>query len=149
MELPAGAYEFTAHFGDYDGQAAGSYVAAALGTSLPDTEDLASQALGYTEMQSKSGTCTSNSVFFVLPEPAEVSVGLVVNMGGLQCMAFSSFSLTKYPLEQIEALPEGIEPVTQPEAQRDDTIYDLSGRRVLRPEQGGVYIIGKQKVILK
>ena len=124
-------------------------MAAALGTGLPDTEKLELEALGYAEMQAKSDVYPSNSLFFVLPEAGEVSVGMVVNMGGMSCTSFSAFSLTKYPFERIEPLPEGIGTVVLPATKQGGAIYDLSGRRVTRPERGGVYIIGGQKVVLK
>ena len=149
ISLPAGAYEFTAIYGENEGNASGCYLAAALGTGLPDTEKLELEALGYAEMQAKSDVYPSNSLFFVLPEAGEVSVGMVVNMGGMSCTSFSAFSLTKYPFERIEPLPEGIGTVVLPATKQSGAIYDLSGRRVTRPERGGVYIIGGQKVVLK
>ena len=149
VELPAGAYVLTATYGEFEGNGAGSYLAVAAGQTLPNTADLAAQALAYTAMEAKSDQYPSNSLFFVLPEPTEVSLGMVVNMNGQNCATFSAFNLVKYPLEQIEALPEGIEDITLTQEKRDGTIYDLYGRRVIRPERGGVYIIGGQKVMVK
>ena len=149
MTLPAGAYCFTATYGQYEGNGAGSYLAVAPGKGLPNSADLETKALGYMAMEAKSDAHPSNSLSFVLTEATEVSLGMVVNMNGQNCATFSAFNLVKYPLEQIEALPEGIEDITLTQEKRDGTIYDLYGRRVIRPERGGVYIIGGQKVMVK
>lgn len=149
ITLPAGAYIFTANYGAYEGAAKGCYLVAAPGKGLPDTAELGTAALGFTPMKEKSTTVTSNEVYFMLNEESEVSLGLVCNMSGQTCMTISSFGLQSTTYEHlvndltgIEDIPVSVTPVSK-------AIYDLSGRRVLRPVRGGVYIIGGQKVVLK
>lgn len=89
----------------------------------------------------------SNSVFFVLTEETEVSLGLVVNMSGLQCMTFSSFSLTCYPVEHIGEPSDGIEAAGQsPGSGSNGILCDLNGRLVSKAQKG-VYIINGKKVV--
>ena len=92
VTLPAGNYTFAAMF-DYEKSCGNSFVVAAQGTTLPTTEDL-DQALGYTAMNS-NGT---NAVSFLLTEETTVSVGLLVNMSGKQCMTIQRFSLSSSPI---------------------------------------------------
>jgi hypothetical protein len=47
-------------------------------------------------------------------------------------------------------VPSGIDDVdASPDNGTNAFIYDVSGRRVLRPTQNGVYIINNKKVIVK
>lgn len=150
VTLPAGAYLFTANYGSYEGQAAGTYLVAAAGEGLPDTDQLeAAPTLGYKLMEPKSGSVTSNSMFFIVSEETEVSLGVLSNLSGQQCMTVESFSLSSYPCSTIVNDPSGIADVIQQNGKRNNTIYDIYGRRVLKPVKGGVYIIGGQKVVLK
>lgn len=150
VKLPAGAYMFTANYGTYEGQANGTYLVAAEGAGLPDTDALDSApTLGYTLMDEKSDANMSNTLFFIVTEETEVSIGVLSNLSGKNCMTVKSFSLMNYPCETIENDPAGISDAVLQQSKRGNAIYDLYGRRVLKPEKGGVYIIGGQKVILK
>ena len=92
VTLPAGYYTFTAVYDDYfEGQCGSSYVVAAKGNTLPMTDEL-DHALAYTAMKPK-GQAGSNSVDFLLAEETTVSVGLLVNMSGSQCMTIQKFTL--------------------------------------------------------
>ena len=94
MTLPAGYYTFTAEYGvGLEGQCGGSYLVAAVGNTLTETDNL-SEALAYTAMKD-NGQVTANSVSFVLTEETTVSVGLLVNMSGQCCMTLQRFSLVK------------------------------------------------------
>ncbi|MBQ2123181.1 MAG: DUF5013 domain-containing protein [Bacteroidaceae bacterium] len=94
ITLPAGFYTFAVQYDDYyEGQCGASYVVAAKGNALPTTEEL-SQALAYTAMKGKAQTAT-NSVSFLLTKETMVSVGLLINMSGQQCMTLQRFSLSK------------------------------------------------------
>ena len=159
IDLPAGAYVFTANYGDYSGEADGCYLVAAAGNTLPNTDDLATQSIAFAPMVSKSATVANNSLFFAVSEPTTVSLGILASMKGEQSITFQSFGLTAYTLTQIEPLDdpgyvEGIAPITiQPTDQPfgslgQGKIYDLSGRRVTIPGKG-IYIIGGRKVMVK
>lgn len=94
VELAAGFYSLEVEYDSrFEGQCGGSYVVAALGKTLPVTEEL-SQSLGYTAMKEK-GTASVNKVDFVLTEKSTVSLGLVVNMTDKKCMAIQRFTLKR------------------------------------------------------
>ncbi len=146
VDLPAGAYVLTAHYGDYDGQADGCYLVAAKGNELPTTANVVNEALAAKAMDSK-GTANTNSAFFVLTEQTTVSLGILANMAGQQCLSIESFSLATLPISPMEGYVDGVEELPTPASlNRSNTIYDLSGRRIRIPGKG-VYIIGGRKVM--
>lgn len=149
MTLPAGAYCFTATYGQYEGNGAGSYLAVAAGKGLPNSADLETKALGYMAMEAKSDAHPANSLNFVLTEQTEVSLGMVVNMNGKNCATFQSFSLMKSNVETIVPLPTSIAPVSPDAPGTTAPLYDILGRRVWTPVRGGVYIRGGQKIVVK
>ena len=103
ITLPAGSYTFTAAYDDtYEGQCGNSYLVAAVGTTLPNTADI-QQALAATAMQPKSGSVTENTIHFVLAEETTISLGLLVNMGGKNCMTLKSFTLEKSNVTILQA----------------------------------------------
>lgn len=149
ITLPAGAYTLTTNFGgEHQGQAEGNYLVVAEGTTLPNTADLDREALAYTAMQPQEVTLT-NAVSFILGEETQVSLGLLCNMSGKQCMVTKSFTLTQLAYEPIENDPDGITSLPQTDKRRDAAIYDLAGNRILTPRKGGIYIINGQKVMTK
>ena len=94
MELTAGYYTLEVEYDKtYEGQCGSSYVVAALGNTLPATNDL-SQSIGYTAMKEK-GAASVNMIDFVLMDKATVSLGLVVNMTDKKCMAIQRFTLKR------------------------------------------------------
>lgn len=147
ITLPAGAYKFTAYYGKYEGQADGTFLVAAPGNTLPDTENLADLALGYKNMDSKN-SAAFNTVTFLVTEPTEVSLGILSNLTGQSCLSLSKFSLEMYEIIRIVHDPTGIEDILTPEEinTNNRNIYDLSGRKIRVPGKG-VYIIGNKKVI--
>lgn len=146
IDLPAGAYMFSAHYGNYEGDADGCYLVVGNGNSLPDTKDI-SKAFAYKAMESKSNA-SQNDLFFVLTEPATISLGILANLAGQQCLSVKSFTLTQYPLSKMEGLVDTINGATidTPASINAHPIYDLSGRRVNIPGKG-IYIIGGKKVV--
>lgn len=147
IELPAGAYMFSANYGNYDGDADNCYLVIGNGTGLPNTQQL-SEALAYKAMESKVNT-NQNELFFVLTEPTTVSLGILANLAGQQCLSIKSFVLTQYPLSPMEGLVDAIADATidtPASINAQKHIYDLSGRRVNIPGKG-VYIIGGKKVV--
>ena len=152
VTLPAGNYTFTAEYHDkWEGQCGNSYIVVNEGAGLPNTADIKG-ALAYTKMLDKDNTM-SNSARFSLKEETKVSLGLLVNMDGKQCMVIKKFTLTTDNTEYIDANGEtltSIECITEvDEREGDNAIYDLQGRKVLVPKEGGIYIKNGRKVLVK
>ncbi|MBQ5880381.1 MAG: DUF5013 domain-containing protein, partial [Bacteroidaceae bacterium] len=104
ITLPEGSYTFTATYdGTYEGQSGSSYIVAATGKGLPNTDELNAESLTHQLMLPKSGSCDGNSITFVLTEETEVSLGLVVNMNGQLCMTIQNFTLTRSNVTSLEA----------------------------------------------
>ena len=103
ITLPAGTYTFTAHYDEtYEGECGNSYLVVANGAGLPTTANIASQSIASQAMSPKSSTVTSNSVTFTLSKESTISLGLVINMSGKQCLAIKQFSLVRLPVTVIE-----------------------------------------------
>ena len=155
ITLPAGFYTFIAEYGSFEGQCGQSYLVAAQGKGLPNTEDL-DEAISYAAMKPK-GVMSSNSVSFLLEEETTVSIGLVVNMSGESCLTLQRFILTKSQAVvygETENIPGGIESVAV-DVVAPKGIYDLMGRQ-LRADSNhteglapGIYIIDGRKVVIK
>ena len=65
---------------------------------------------------------------------------------------YSSSKIDNYTIKSAEYSPAsttGIESIAIDEEKADNVIYDLSGRRVLNPEQKGIYIANGKKVLVK
>ena len=65
---------------------------------------------------------------------------------------YSSPKIDNYTIKSAEYSPAsttGIESIAIDEEKADNVIYDLSGRRVLNPEQKGIYIANGKKVLVK
>ena len=152
VTLPAGYYTFTAQYDDtYEGQCGGTCLVAAKGNTLPVTDNL-SQALAYTAMKGKS-TAKENHVSFLLSEETTVSLGLLVNMSGQNCMTLQQFALTQSEVTitgTTEEIPAAITYNTHDTDTPDNApkgIYDLTGRLLRtdsRNTQGlapGLYIV--------
>ena len=102
IKLPAGMYTFVANYDEkYEGECENSYLVAAKGKGLPDTNRL-SEALNATLMSPKSAT-TNNKLEFLLQEETEVSLGLVINMTNKKCMVIHDFQLLSKKAEELEA----------------------------------------------
>ena len=105
ITLPAGYYTFEAEYDSYyEGQCGGSYVVAAIGNTLPVTEDLP-DCLAYTSMRPK-GSAGVNTVNFILSEQTTVSLGLLVNMNGKLCMTIQRFTLKRSDIKTNGTAPE-------------------------------------------
>lgn len=146
VTLEPGLYTFTANYGTYEGQSAGCYLVAAKGKGLPDTAVLPNESINYLDMAPKTSDVTSNTLVFQVAERTEVSLGIVANMSGKQCLAIRSFALNYCPAEVMQPLPDGIGAV------KGDNplvrgIYDMNGRRVNAPRRGNLYIIDGNKVV--
>ena len=153
VTLPAGNYTFTAEYHEtWEGQCGNSYLVVDEGAGLPNTSDIKS-ALAYTEMLDKDNTM-SNSVRFSLKEDTEVSLGLLVNIDGKQCMVIKKFTLERDNTEYIDANGEtatSIESIEEVKTENGKLkgIYDLQGRKVLEITSPGIYIIKGKKVLVK
>ena len=145
VTLPAGAYTFTANYGKYEGESSNCYLVAAAGSKLPNSSML-SNAIAYKAMATKDET-SSNTLVFFFTEPTTVSLGILANMAGNQCLSIDSFVLNAYTLTKLEGTTNGINDVINAEdINNSKDVYDLSGRRVNIPGKG-VFIIGGKKVI--
>lgn len=102
MTLPAGAYTFTATYGEYEGECGESYLVVSKERGLPDTENIEDDAIAYVKMKPKSAT-NANVLSFVLEEETTVSLGLLINMTGNQCCTIKEFNLVRNGVEIIEA----------------------------------------------
>lgn len=153
VTLPKGNYTFTAEYHEkWEGQCGNSYILAAEGKGLPNTADI-DDAIAHTKMLDKDNAM-SNSVRFSLAEETTVSLGLLVNIDGKQCMAIKKFILTSDNTEYIEADGEtvtSIECIEEVKGVNEKLkgIYDLSGRKLEQVTQPGIYIIDGKKAVIK
>ena len=147
--LPAGKYKFIAKYDTWEGESGNSYLVAAQGEGLPDTEYV-TEAIAYTKMKEYDYTTVfSNEIEFVLEEETEVSLGLVVNLSYRSCMTIKEFILEWEEIEKSDGdgvitTIENIEDVT-----RSGTIYNLQGIEVLKPLKGNIYIKDGKKIVIK
>ena len=102
VTLPAGAYKFSAYYGDFEGECGHCYLAVAEGHGLPNTAEVESKSLMAKKMVSKE-EAMSNSVEFVLTEDTEVSLGLVINQADKSCMTIKNFKLVRNEVTVLEA----------------------------------------------
>ena len=153
ITLPEGSYTFTAKYhSTWEGQCGDSYVVVDEGVGFPNTSDITS-ALAYTKMVEK-GSAMSNSTKFYLDKETEVSLGLLVNLGGKQCMTIQSFVLERDNTEYLDANYEdatSIECIEEVNTENGKVkgIYDLSGRKLEQVTQPGIYIINGKKAFIK
>lgn len=142
-ELEPGIYTLSVEFGQH-GAAGDTYLVAAEGETLPNSENLEKEALGYTRLS--DGTMT-----FVVPEKTRVALGVLVgNMSGKSIFTIQKFNLTMAPLDIRYA--DGIHEAEidlEGTASTLNGAYDLSGRRVVAPQQGQLIIKQGQKYIKK
>lgn len=153
VTLPAGNYTFTAEYHDtWEGQCGNSYILAAEGKGLPNTANI-DDAIAHTKMLDKDNAM-SNSVRFSLDEETTVSLGLLVNIDGQQCMVIKKFTLETDNTEYIEADGETLTSIECIEEVKGENgklkgIYDLSGRKLEKITQPGIYIIDGKKTFIK
>ena len=142
IELPEGIYNLSVEFGQH-GAAGDSYLVAAPGQSLPDGDDLATEALGYAPLSDASMT-------FIVSEKQPVNLGvLVATMSGSSIFTIKEFKLSRTDLTVLEAaIPDGIADVPL-SAAASEAFYDLTGRRVLHPAPGQIYLTNGRKVIAR
>ena len=151
--LPKGNYTFTAEYHDtWEGQCGNSYILAAEGKGLPNTANI-DDAIAHTKMLDKDNAM-SNSVRFSLDEETTVSLGLLVNIDGQQCMVIKKFTLETDNTEYIEADGETLTSIECIEEVKGENgklkgIYDLSGRKLEKITQPGIYIINGKKTFIK
>lgn len=142
IELPEGLYTLSVTFGQH-GTAGDSYLVASTGSTLPDGDALESGALSYAPLG-------DGAVTFVVAEPQTVNLGvLVASMGGQSIFTIREFKLTRSPLDIREAgIPDGVDNVSLSTASTT-AFYDLTGRRVLHPAPGQIYICNGRKVMAR
>lgn len=108
VELPAGFYQLAVDFGNYQ-NFLNTYLVVNKGVGIPDVENL-DEALIYSNIASKS-------VAFQLDEPAELSLGFLVDWeaSAWGCGTVSRITLSKVPFEVIDANGEttGLPDITE------------------------------------
>lgn len=104
ITLPKGYYTFSVE-GYQEFAAAGSYLAVAAGNTLPVTADLATNALAYSTLEGRA-------LRFMIDQEQEVSLGMVFNMSGKNCITFRSFTLKQLTLNEILPDPTGVQQTT-------------------------------------
>ena len=145
VTLPAGAYTFTANYGNYEGESSNCYMVAAAGSRLPNTSEI-KKSIAYKAMDTKD-EASSNTLVFFFTEPTTVSLGILANMAGTQCISIDSFVLNAYTLTKVEGTTDGINDVINAEdLNTTKDVYDLSGRKV-NISGKGIFIIGGKKVL--
>ncbi len=145
VTLPAGVYTLTTTFdeGFGDSNAAGSHLVVAAGQTLPTTSHM-DEAIASARMFN-TGSNAVNTLTFVLSEPTEVALGLVINMTGKSIASIKEFKLTRSELDVLSH----IDHVLSPAQVGTEQLYDLSGRRVVQPESGQIYIQGGKRILVK
>lgn len=128
ITLPAGNYQFTVKEGD-SFKADGSYLVVNLGATLPDTEELKTEALAYAPLSGKT-------LVFSLKEESEVSLGMVINMSGANYLCVSELSLIQSGLTALDA--NGITGI-------GDVVAGQSSLNI-EVENGGLYLTAEKPV---
>ncbi|MBR4433171.1 MAG: PKD domain-containing protein [Bacteroidaceae bacterium] len=98
VSLPAGRYTFSCTLSDGTSTQT-SRIVVNYGTKLVGDADCETEALAWDML-------SNCSVSFTLPQEAQVSLGIIVNMTGQSCLSFSSFKLEGIPFEYLEAADE-------------------------------------------
>ena len=99
ITLPAGNYEFSLNFAQYDKQSGFTYLVAAEGKGLPNTDNL-DEAIASTMI---SGFTNVNQISFILEKETEISLGLVINMHDKERCTINDFKLVRNCTEVINA----------------------------------------------
>ena len=102
----------------------------------------------------EKGSATSNSTKFYLDDETVVSLGLLVNLGGKQCMTIQSFVLECDNTEFIDANGEtatsiGCIEEVKTENGKVKGIYDMQGRKLENITAPGIYIVDGKKLLVK
>ena len=92
IKLPAGSYEFSLNFANYSKQSGTSYIVAAVGKGLPNTEDL-DGALAHSMISAYNNE--ANKIEFLLAKDTEISLGLVINMDATELCTIDQFKLIR------------------------------------------------------
>lgn len=98
VALPAGHFTFSCVLSDGTSTQT-SRIVVNYGDKLVGDADCEETAIAWDML----ANCT---VSFTLPQPAQVSLGVIVNMTGQSCLSFSSFKLEGLPFEYLGAADE-------------------------------------------
>lgn len=96
VTLPAGRYTFSCKMSDGT-DAAGCFLLACKGNSLLTNDTYASQAIAWCPL-------AEQSIDFVLEQPEEVSLGILVNMSGQLCLSFEYFRLEGMTFDNLQVI---------------------------------------------
>ena len=150
VTLPAGKYKFIAKYDDiWEGQSGNSYLVAAQGKGLPDTENVAN-AIAYTMMKEYDhATVFSNEIEFELETETEVSLGLIVNLSYMSCLTIKEFVLEWEKFEDSGEEGGTTSVMNIDGTIKNGTIYNLQGIKIVKPEKGSIYIKDGKKFYVK
>ena len=143
VTLPAGRYTFSIKPGDVDDMQ-NSRLVVCEGKAMVSDEECEEKAIAWAKL-------IDGSVSFTLSAETEVSLGIIVNLTGQSSFGINAFKLEGITIEPLAPSdPTSLKPaLSQGErAMRSNIIYDLSGRKVSRPDKG-MYIKEGKKVILR
>ncbi len=138
--LPAGKYTFVCNMGEGDPKE--SFLVVNEGSKLLGNSEFKEKSIGWCKI-------TDGEIHFNLTEDTPVSMGILVNLEGQQSFNIESFRLNGQPVYKLEpVIPSGIQSPTinYTETNYSSAIYDLNGRRVIRPTKG-IYIRNGKKVV--
>lgn len=149
VSLPAGMYTFSAVYDEKEVcDHMSAYLVAAQGSGMPDYDEMADSNADYILMADRSDSDT-NSLIFILTEPATVSLGMVLNMSGQACVNLNHFALTRSEINIINTGDSSIDEIAASQVPGANGIFDLQGRRLSRVNTPGIYIINGRKVHVK
>lgn len=96
VSLPAGRYTFSCTLSDGTSTQT-SRIVANYGSTLLGEDDFATSAIAWNML-------SDCSVSFTLPQSAEVSLGIIVNMTDQSCLSFKEFKLEGIPFETLPSI---------------------------------------------
>lgn len=132
ISLPAGAYVLrVTPFAEF--AASGSYLVVAPEAGLPNTNQLADEAIAY-------ATLSGKEVAFSLKEPTTLSLGILINMSGNNCLTLDNIKLLQKSYTQLEDLTNAID---SPSANTPSVLKLLPGNNELT-----VYSPSKERIII-
>lgn len=123
IKLPAGYYVFGVNsYAEF--AADGSYLVAAAGKGLPNTQKLESESLGYNSLSEKE-------MEFGVSAESEVSLGLLINMSGSSCLTLKDLYLEEKIFEEYGVPSSVDQPETALNGQEQDILIRTDGSKLI------------------
>jgi len=148
--MPAGRYEISCQMANGEGEDTGYLFATAGG----NTETaVVKQSCAGSDFDTERNKMANNSRYGLLTvesfvgEDGKLTFGLKEPSDGTTWLVFDNFSLTYYG-----PVADGIDEIVSDTTiihKTDDSIYDLSGRKMTAPLRRGIYIQGGRKMVVR